>query len=700
MFNSHNVLEQGLYILNNGPKRKHSSKTWWNSTKVTQTDIKLSLKEKFGDAIQFTNSPSLANFAVVPSGIREVGKKLRQRNPSIVVIPYDRLMQKQVPEMSTTTLPQYAKAYSKSRRRSRRHSSKTKKQKNTKKKAVNYSDNNNNNINYNNRRTIVLPSFLKPEGQAQFLPASYVQDIEEVKNLPLENNKTYPQRRSALRGNVDFQFPPSDVADTQPQPSATWSPVIDPEKSKLNNLVQKTAQLLSQLKSKNNNDDRETKRVMPTQEQSSQQQQQQPVFQQSPQRQILPTNIAENKEKTNTTSSDSNLLSLLSTTKTMNNPEDDLKSKFEKEFQYYFRYKKLVETTLTIPPNSRKTYMNALGEITDPKRLTSVLYYLDQLYVTIYNLLFLFKQMPKITVSDNANTENKTLITEEEIQYFIQSDSDNDGNNNEDVYILLEKLQYQQRKVREMLNNYNVILTREKKDFKEKFKDFHFGFLTKNTCRKVFFKYFSVACSIFSNDNINNISEDTAQWYELCNQHEYLTTVLLDVNNYIYQQGVMQDFESKIQVENKYKNICNLLRKSYERAQESDRNMNKTSESYFSQTTFIDLLQSIQQIDDQVYKAFATFLIGNDNESKETRVLTRWQNLQSVMEMNFTGRVEEQQQIYLRMYFISLCLIVGNLCPEKTNIDNDALYNILYNTEETFFPPTSFGRQLLGSGIR
>ena len=72
-------LPNGVYILNNGPKKKSVGGRFFNGR--THEDIKKLFQHKSG--IQFTSKPEKADYVLLPEGVREPGKKLLTRNTSL-----------------------------------------------------------------------------------------------------------------------------------------------------------------------------------------------------------------------------------------------------------------------------------------------------------------------------------------------------------------------------------------------------------------------------------------------------------------------------------------------------------------------------------------------------------------------------------------------------------------------------------------
>jgi len=139
------TLPNGVYILNNGPKKKSVGGRFFNAR--THEDIKKFFQHKSG--IKFTSKPEKADYVLLPEGVREPGSKLRKRNPALA----DSRLWFSFDKISNSL---YSKSYAKA------HKLKKKKSSDSYEYVLN-------DVNSGRNKNVQIPNSIAPSGKAQFL---------------------------------------------------------------------------------------------------------------------------------------------------------------------------------------------------------------------------------------------------------------------------------------------------------------------------------------------------------------------------------------------------------------------------------------------------------------------------------------------------------------------------------------------------
>jgi len=191
------TLPDGVYILNNGPKKKSVGGRFFNGR--THEDIKKLFQHKSN--IKFTSKPEKADYVLLPESVREPGSKLLKRNPALA----DSRLWFSFDKIANSL---YSKSYARAKK--------------LKKKSSDSYTYVLNDVNSGRNKSLEIPSSIAPSGKAQFLLNNrknppYFSQFGDTYTSVVALDDTMPIQEAVRLGEVETQqnsIPTTSVLNT------------------------------------------------------------------------------------------------------------------------------------------------------------------------------------------------------------------------------------------------------------------------------------------------------------------------------------------------------------------------------------------------------------------------------------------------------------------------------------------------------
>lgn len=229
-------LPHGTYLLNNGPKAKGGR---------FFTGTHEEVKQLFADQphVRFTDNPIHADYVLLPAGIREPGNKVVKRNPSLTRPEAVFSMEDVIPG---SILRSESYSSRKNKKNKKKHAGA--REKRHKKMAMQYVRTD---AKTGKKTTLSVPSQLDPHGHAKFLNPNYIKQLEEVKDIPIDQADYVASRRQLRTDYVDVVHDTRLDPTPPPQPShedsLAWTAPPAAQNARLHNMMSRINNILDEV---------------------------------------------------------------------------------------------------------------------------------------------------------------------------------------------------------------------------------------------------------------------------------------------------------------------------------------------------------------------------------------------------------------------------------------------------------------------